>query len=344
MHAGELQDGAAQQQRVLYKRSEWIGSWNLRSVIVEPAAGGQPARLHWYGGVRAGSLMLGAGTTAALKEEGIATSLVVLSPEGEAHFRAAPEGASLAAWQAEIAAAVSGTPLDADADADAPSAAPLELPADPTELLGRRAFVRDIAVLAEQLVMHDMREGYWEHAARGSPHTTPGWLCSRESAMMPDRVGDTPERAPADVERCEVRRRRAAWAHELSGRYGVRLVAWIEPPDDSDPQKQAAVLRLHTSPPLLVVVFRGSKKRLDYMVTDPDIRFTQVPMVATEGPAAASTAPKPKVTRGLVRAYAGARVRAALNEALTATPGAMVLVTGPPRRARARALRLARSP
>ena len=44
---------------------------------------------------------------------------------------------------------------------------------------GSRAFVRDMAVIAEQLAMHDMREGYWEHAARGlSPDPNHGCVVS----------------------------------------------------------------------------------------------------------------------------------------------------------------------
>ena len=145
-------------------------------------------------------------------------------------------------------------------------------------LLASREFVRDLAIIAEQLVMDDMPVWAYPEQAKSAnaPATTEakeaileGDLCrEQKNALFPDKVGDMQSRASDD---CFVRQSRARWATELQKKYGLRVLQWIDSAEGLE--KQCAILLLPRGcpgdeRPVLVVAFRGSKSAKDYARTD----------------------------------------------------------------------------
>jgi hypothetical protein len=157
-------------------------------------------------------------------------------------------------------------------------------------LFTQRAFVADMAVLAEGCVMADMHTAatapggggsFW--AAFGPGTSAEGARRAMESreqypAWAPDKVGEHAMKPASEAAECEVRRRRSEWATALKERYSPEALAWADPAQGME--KAAAVTLLHPPPdlgcgddPLIVVAFRGSKAASDYFVTDASPRF-----------------------------------------------------------------------
>ena len=84
-----------------------------------------------------------------------------------------------------------------------------------SELLASREFVCDMAKLAEHIVMNDVDGDFWAFDASrpDAIDTLRLSLHCREPAAFfaPDKLGEHRERPAQHKERCEVRRKRAAW-------------------------------------------------------------------------------------------------------------------------------------
>ena len=194
------------------------------------------------------------------------------------------------------------------------------------DLLSSRAFVTDMARLAEGLVMQDMHREFWDFDAASSVASVQAGLVCREHAGFPDKCGDIVALPESEASSCEVRRRRAAWALELRERYRPRVLEWID--SGVGCEKAVAVLTLEFAPGrrLLVVCFRGSKALQDYTKTDVSFRFTPVsPERLRAEPTAAEAAAAPAAPANAANAAtataatATAATAAAANTAAAAT-------------------------
>mmetsp|Transcript_5506 Transcript_5506/g.9331 ORF Transcript_5506/g.9331 Transcript_5506/m.9331 type:complete len:368 (+) Transcript_5506:62-1165(+) len=224
-----------------------------------------------------------------------------------------------------------------------------------------REFVRDMALLAEHLMMHDLFPGTFEINSKSPPDVRAAKLAlsltCREvpPRWAPDKYGDLemrPDGNPGIA--CEVRRRRALGAVGFQERWRPVVVEWID--SGHGLEKQCAVLLLWPSaggeenrlksPPLIVVAFRGSKTHQDYFVTDISPRFIPVcgPHSYDADWGSAMLMPrladneKPCASKGAWRAYAGeqgretlgprARVRRQLARLMKEYPNSEVILTG----------------
>jgi hypothetical protein len=162
--------------------------------------------------------------------------------------------------------------------------------------LASRAFVRDIAIFAEHIVMNDVHEGFFSFdgsaipASRGSGSSEPletaaarsvsrGLRC-REAApwWAPDKVGELSQLPESQASRCGVRLRRAAWAVGFANRWSPEVLDWID--TGVGTEKAVSVLRLWVSneaEPILAVAFRGSKGAQDYYKTDANPFLVPLP-------------------------------------------------------------------
>ena len=195
------------------------------------------------------------------------------------------------------------------------------------DLLSSRAFVTDMARLAEGLVMQDMHREFWDFDAASSVASVQAGLVCREHAGFPDKCGDIVALPESEASSCEVRRRRAAWALELRERYRPRVLEWID--SGVGCEKAVAVLTLEFAPGrrLLVVCFRGSKALQDYTKTDVSFRFTPVsPERLRAEPTAAEAAAAPAAPANAANA---ATATAATATAATATVTLAVAVPAP---------------
>ena len=119
-----------------------------------------------------------------------------------------------------------------------------------------RPFVRDVAILAEQLVMYDLTaDGKWD--------------ASREQAapFFPDRIAEIAER-PGEPD-CEVRRRRVEWGAQLRKQRDATVVEFSDPGIGTE--KAAVVMMWQRGLgdlPTIVVAFRGSKGATDWIFTN----------------------------------------------------------------------------
>jgi hypothetical protein len=154
----------------------------------------------------------------------------------------------------------------------------------PSARLASREFARDMARLAEHIVMYDVTEGYWDFDAKseGAAEALQLRLNSREQApfFAPDKVGSVGEKSEVESHLCPVRWQRARWAIAFKEKYDPHTVAWID--TGVSTQKPALVLLLwpdgRERPPLITVAFRGSKTYQDYFVTDASPSFIPVPL------------------------------------------------------------------
>ena len=187
------------------------------------------------------------------------------------------------------------------------------------DLLSSRAFVTDMARLAEGLVMQDMHREFWDFDAASSVASVQAGLVCREHAGFPDKCGDLVALPESEASSCEVRRRRAAWALELRERYRPRVLEWID--SGVGCEKAVAVLTLELAPGrrLLVVCFRGSKALQDYTKTDVSFRFTPVsPERLRAEPTAAEAAAAPAAPANAANAATATAATAAAAAAATA--------------------------
>ena len=231
-------------------------------------------------------------------------------------------------------------------------------------MFSSRAFVRDIARLAEHIVMNDIGTSYWSFDAN-APHAADElkWvLRSRECApfFAPDRLGDVSERPAADAGSCHVRQQRAAWSVAFKQAYAPEVADWIDTAVGTEKPVAVLLLRPIDRPPIVAVAFRGSKTLQDYVVTDASPSFIPVPMGMHAGGASAADATgtsvnhdharlmpflagdsaPPCVTVGAWQAYAGEpdrrasgsspriRVRRAVERLLNAHSDAQLVVSG----------------
>jgi pimeloyl-ACP methyl ester carboxylesterase len=233
--------------------------------------------------------------------------------------------------------------------------------------LKSREFVRDMARLAEGIVMNDVGRDYWEFDDSSSTAAADLRLkfrC-RETAPMfaPDRCGDQAEKPPEEAGSCAVRWQRAMWSIDFKRRYHPSVIDWID--TGVNQEKQCAILLLQPkgAPPIVAVAFRGSKSLQDYVRTDISPRFVPLPSGFLAGDACDASdrslisadtvdadsarlmpflanADTPCVTLGLWRAYAGeaerdrsgtgprGRVRYAVERLLQQHPDAQLVITG----------------
>ena len=151
-------------------------------------------------------------------------------------------------------------------------------------LLSSREFVRDIARLAEHIVMNDVHADFWSFDC-WTPEAAEQLrlkLNSRERApfFAPDKVGELQQKGEHDKAKCMVRRLRARWAVEFKQRYAPQLVEWIDSGRDYEKPAAVHLLNRKDAPPIIAVAFRGSKTLQDYAVTDVarSISFLPVPL------------------------------------------------------------------
>ena len=200
------------------------------------------------------------------------------------------------------------------------------------DLLSSRAFVADMARLAEGLVMQDMHREFWDFDAASSVASVQAGLVCREHAGFPDKCGDIVALPESEASSCEVRRRRAAWALELRERYRPRVLEWID--SGVGCEKAVAVLTLELAPGrrLLVVCFRGSKALQDYTKTDVSFRFTPVsPERLRAEPTAAEAAAAPAAPANAANAAnAAAAAASTTGNAATVTAAAGATAAPPP--------------
>lgn len=174
-----------------------------------------------------------------------------------------------------------------------------------TPLPMTRTFVRDLARLAEHIIMNDVPASFWsfDSTSPAAVEQLQFRLTSRETApfFAPDKVGQVPENMWWDAATCLVRQQRAAWCVAFKNEYEPVVADWID--TGVELQKPAAVFLLtpkgamheqhvdersakpkakakpkKTPPPLIVVGFRGSKTLQDYARTDASPSFVPLPL------------------------------------------------------------------
>ena len=200
-------------------------------------------------------------------------------------------------------------------------------------------------------------------------------LSSREKAFFisPAKADGYVEKRESKSEECRVRERAVECVGELLSKYSAEFVDWIDTACGTEKQALLLRIKLEGGKPALLVAFRGSKAFHDWVTTDVSSYFLplheRVIAVATGAaqPSARHPAPchvlgplaeepeelnraafmpllknsaRPAVTRGMWRAYAGAkgrtragespraRVRRAVESERKACPELMVLTTG----------------
>ena len=158
-----------------------------------------------------------------------------------------------------------------------PAAAAAEPKSTQSDLLGSREFVRDMARLAEQIIMYDVPNDFFTFDCSqpdSAKRLRLALKCREQPAFFaPDKVGELAEKSDADKESCQVRWKRALWTIAFKKRYRPVVVDWVDTGRDNE--KQALVMLLtptegaaSTEPPIITVAFRGSKTFADYAVTD----------------------------------------------------------------------------
>ena len=168
---------------------------------------------------------------------------------------------------------------------------PLPLPTFPlhaepvrlaSKLLASRDFVRDMARLAEHIMMNDVPEDFWsfDEAAPSAADELKLRLRCREQApfFAPDKVGDVAEKPASEANSCHVRWQRASWCIKFKQLYRPHVADWID--TGVATEKPACVLLLKPidgEPPIVAVAFRGSKTLQDYARTDISPSFIPVP-------------------------------------------------------------------
>jgi len=156
--------------------------------------------------------------------------------------------------------------------------------ASPSKLLSSRIFVRDMARLAEHIVMNDVPAEFWSFDA-SSPDATEALrlqLSCRERApfFAPDKVGEHTEKPETEKASCKVRWQRASWCVAFNRDYSPVVADCIDTGHNTE--KPALVLLLRprkaSGPPLITVAFRGSKTLQDYLITDASPSFLPLPL------------------------------------------------------------------
>lgn len=155
-------------------------------------------------------------------------------------------------------------------------------------LFESREFVRDMARLAEHIVMNDIPNHFWDFDGNddAAAERLRLRLQSRERApfFAPDKVGQVTEKPEEEKASCHVRWQRAKWCVAFKNQYSPSVADWID--TGIDTEKPAAVLLLtpkngKTSEerrPLVCVTFRGSKTLQDYVRTDASPSFIPLPL------------------------------------------------------------------
>jgi hypothetical protein len=160
--------------------------------------------------------------------------------------------------------------------------------------LDSRAFVRDMAIFAEHIVMNDVHEHFFTFGSDSPPSRSSGSgnqlqaaarsvsrsLRCREAApwWAPDKVGELSQLPASQASRCGVRLRRAAWAVGFARRWSPEVLDWID--TGVGTEKAVSVLRLWGSDeaePIVAVAFRGSKGAQDYYITDANPFLVPLP-------------------------------------------------------------------
>lgn len=191
--------------------------------------------------------------------------------------------------------------------------------------LASRAFVRDMAIFAEHIVMNDVHENFFAFgsdslASRGSGSGEPlptaaarsvsrGLRC-REAApwWAPDKVGELSQLPPSQASRCGVRLRRAAWAVGFARRWSPEVLDWID--TGVGTEKAVSILRLwgaDEAEPTIAVAFRGSKGAQDYYKTDANPFLVPLPTAAAGG-GSGGASPRAGSDRGRSGSSPGGRV------------------------------------
>ena len=152
----------------------------------------------------------------------------------------------------------------------------------PSALLASRDFVCNMARLAEHIMMNDVPMDFWDfdEAEPLAAEELRLRLRCREQApfFAPDKVGDVPEKPPAEAASCHVRWQRARWTVAFKQQFKPTVADWID--TGVGLEKPACVLLLEPlqgGPPLIAVAFRGSKTFQDYARTDVSPSFIPVP-------------------------------------------------------------------
>lgn len=161
-------------------------------------------------------------------------------------------------------------------------------------LLASREFVRDIAWLAEHIVMSDVPDDFWNDASSSTAPLLQKRLNSREDApfFAPDKVGDVVARSFDEADQCAVRWQRALWTIKFKERYSPCVADFIDTAVGTEKPAVVLLLRPTSQPPIIAVAFRGSKTMQDYFLTDISPKFVPLPLGALAALAAKVLAAK----------------------------------------------------
>jgi hypothetical protein len=161
-------------------------------------------------------------------------------------------------------------------------AASTRLRAKESLLLASREFVRDIAWLAEHIVMSDIPDDFWNDASSSTAPLLQKRLNSREEApfFAPDKVGDVVARSFDEADQCAVRWQRALWTIKFKERYSPCVADFIDTAVGTEKPAVVLLLRPSSQPPIIAVAFRGSKTMQDYFLTDISPKFVPLPLGA----------------------------------------------------------------
>ena len=162
-------------------------------------------------------------------------------------------------------------------------------------LLASRGFVRDIARLAEHIVMSDVPDDFWNDASSSTAPQLQKRLNSREEApfFAPDKVGDVVARSFDEADQCAVRLQRALWTIKFKARYSPCVADFVDTAVGTEKPAVVLLLRPTRQPPIIAVAFRGSKTLQDYFLTDISPKFVPLPLGALAATADGAAAPPP---------------------------------------------------
>jgi hypothetical protein len=161
----------AQRWGTIKKKSEWLGSFNVREAAVHPATPARPAMLVWQGGANMGSVKLDDTASVRLVEN---ERLVVRRGRREVQFAAASDGPSLLEWRTRVSSAMRAAASGGDASADEPPASTIAHEAQAMSLLDRFRQLLAWFAAAAILAVHSRRMRVLLSSARAPSSTDAG--------------------------------------------------------------------------------------------------------------------------------------------------------------------------
>ena len=147
-----------------------------------------------------------------------------------------------------------------------PVAVPMNEPLNtPSDLLGSRAFVRDMARLSEHIVMNDVPDDFFnfDSAQPDAAEDLRLRLSCRErpAFFAPDKLGELREKPEAEKANCQVRWQRAFWCVAFKKKYSPSVADWVDTGRDLEKPVLVCLLTPKDSPPIIAVACARKQKR-----------------------------------------------------------------------------------